>query len=387
MIQLIASTVFWMAVAGIFVTYIGFPYSLRFIARFISVRKADSAAIRESDLPYVTVLVPAYNEEKYIGARIDNLLESDYPAGKLQILIASDQSTDRTANIVQSYADRGVELIEMPVRSGKLGILDSVIPQAKHEIVLITDANVYCKKDAIRQLMKPYVDSEIGAVCGLLNRVPPATGKNVEGEQYFIGYEQSIKIGLSCLGKVIGAFGGFYSIRKNLFRPLGRTPVHDDVVIPLEVLAQGYKVIMAPEAISTEETLETISAEFFRRIRMAAYNFLSIPRVLRLGWQAGLLAFTLVFCYKLLRWVSPFLLILAAISLLVLYDFCAFYQISAMLASLVLSLALIGGFLDLFGKRLVIATLVYYFLVMNIAGIFGALRAVKGVHRYWEARE
>ncbi|MBT3231398.1 MAG: glycosyltransferase family 2 protein [Calditrichaeota bacterium] len=387
-IQIVASIAFWIAFFGVFITYIGIPFIyLRIFAPWFSGPKTTKPVFEENKLPSITVLVPAYNEEKYIGARIENLLESDYPKNRLQILVASDQSSDRTSEIVQSYAERGVELIDMPERSGKFGILDSLIPQAKHEIVIITDANVEFKKNAIRKLIQPYADSRIGSACGVLKRIPPSTGKNVEGEGQFVGYETSIKVGLSKLGRVIGAFGGFYSIRKSLFRPLGKIPVHDDLVIPLEVRAQGYKVVMVPDAIATEETLATINEEYHRRIRMAAYNFLSIPRVLRLGWKAGMLDFVLVICYKVLRWISPFLFLFAAISSLVLSDYCQFYQVSVKVIGSVLLIALVGGISDMLGKRFFIATSVYHFFIMNVAGIFGLFRAIKGVQRYWEARE
>ncbi len=388
-IQATASIIFWISVLGVFITYIGFPYLfLKLIAPIVYRKKpTDIRAFNDDNLPSVTVLVPAHNEENHIGARIENLLESDYPKEKLQILIASDQSNDRTVEIVRSYVDRGVELIEMPDRSGKFGILDSIIPIAKHDIVVITDANIEFRKNAIKKLIQPYSDPRVGAVCGVLNRIPPLSGKNVEGEGQFAGYESNIKIGLSKLGRVIGAFGGFYSLRKKLFRPLGSTPVHDDLVIPLEVRALGYRVLMIPEASASEETLDTIKAEFGRRTRMAAYNFLSIPRVLSLSWKAGFLDFILVICYKILRWISPFLFASGAVSIFLICDFCPFYQTTAILIGAIIILALIGGFLDKFGKRVIFATSAFHFLAMNIAGILGAYHAFKGVKRYWESRE
>ena len=120
---------------------------------------------------------------------------------------------------------------------------------------------------------------------------------------------------------------------------------------------------------------------------MAAYNLLSIPRVLRLGWKAGLLDFALVISYKVLRWISPFLFLFATISSFFLYDYCQFYQVSVKLIGSVLLIALVGGISDMFGRRIIIATPAYHFLIMNVAGIFGMFRAIKGVQRYWEARE
>jgi len=305
----------------------------------------------------------------------------------MEILVVSDCSTDKTVDIVGSYTDRGVKLIEFTERHGKLGIIDEVIPDLSDEIIVITDANVALASDAIKSMMEEYVDSAVGAVDSDLQRVLPSEGKNMQGEVIYRHYENILKRLMGKFGAVIGVLGGFYSQRRSLFRPLGCLPMHDDVILPLEVLAQGYKVVHSEQAGAVEKTEPTIAAEYLRRVRMAAFNLNTIPRMMKLSWKAGLKIFYFTLSYKLCRWLSPYLFAFLFISSLALIGTSLIYNVVALAFGISLILSGIGWIKDKSGRRRwSITTGFHHFTAMNIAAFAGVGVWLKGVKKYWEPR-
>lgn len=336
--------------------------------------------------PSVTVMIPARNEEKVIGAKIDNLLAQDYPSGELEILVVSDCSTDKTVNITESYADRGVKLIDLNQRHGKLGIVDVIVPQVSGDVVVITDANVIFAPDALSKMMRYYADPKTGAVCGNLRLVSPSDSKDIQREATYRSFEISLKRMMGRLGAVIGAYGGFYSQYKKLFRPLGRRPIHDDVIMPLEVLAQDFKVVFAEEAKASEETHSTIRAEYLRRVRMTGYSLNTIPRLIKLSLKAGFKVFYLAVSYKLLRWLCPYLFALLLISSAVLIGTSLIYNLLGLIFGIGILLALFGWICNRFGRKIPVATDMFHFTAMNFASFIGIVPWIKGVEKYWEPR-
>jgi len=378
--------IFWLAVLFLFQSYIGTLLSL-LLANLFRHKTPTMERDPSWELPSVTVLVPARNEEKVIAEKIDNLLTQDYPKDRMEICVVSDCSTDKTVDIVRDYAERGVKLIEFVKRHGKLGIIDEIIPGLSSEIIVITDANVILATDAMKIMMNEYADPAVGAVGSDLQPVLPSEGKNMQGEVTYRQYENMLKRLMGKLGVVIGVFGGFYSQRRIIFRPLGRLPIHDDVILPLEVLAQGYNVVYSRQAGAVEETEPTIAAEYIRRVRMTAFNLNTIPRMLTLSWKAGPKVFYLTLSYKLCRWLSPYLLALLFISSLVLIGTSLIYNIAALVFVVSLILAGIGWIKDKPGRKgYSITTGFYHFTAMNVAAFVGIGIWLKGVKRYWEPR-
>jgi len=383
--QIIFIPIFWLAALFLFQTYIGTLLSLLLANLF---RHKSPTVERDPawELPSVTVLVPARNEEKVIVEKIDNLLAQDYPDDRMEIYVVSDCSTDKTVDIVRNYADRGVKLIEFVERHGKLGIIDEVIPGLSGEIIVITDANVALASDAIKSMMEEYADSAVGAVDSDLQRVIPSEGKNLQGEVIYRQYENMLKRLMGKFGAVIGVLGGFYSQRRSLFRPLGRLPMHDDVILPHEVLAQGYKVVHSEQAGAVEKTEPTIAAEYIRRVRMAAFNLNTIPRMMKLSWKAGPKVFYLTLSYKLFRWLSPYLFALLFILSLALIGTSLIYNVVALAFGFSLILSGIGWIKDKSGRKGGITTGFYHFTAMNVAAFAGIGVWLKGVKKYWEPR-
>src|SRR2546428_13360051 len=233
---------FWLAVGVILHTYVIYPLVLIVLDAAAQAwsawgylggteRRRPPAQL---GLPHVSVLIAAYNEGPCIGRRIENLLEQDYPADKMEILVGSDGSTDDTDSIVQHYAARGVRLSRAE-RCGKAGVLSRLVSLAKGDVLVMTDANTHFERDAIRHLVQPLRDPDVGLVCGRLRLHSPAGAPLAEGAYWKL--ESLLKLYESRRGCVMGANGGIYAARKCLFPPLPAGAVGDDFVPALRVLA------------------------------------------------------------------------------------------------------------------------------------------------------
>lgn len=381
-VEIILVVIFWLSLALLLHNYFGIKLYLK-LRRGKRLNKPPQPA--DMDLPSLTVIVPVHNEEDVIESRILNLLEQDYPPEKLDIVIGSDNSTDRSVEIAGRFSQRGVRVVEMPERMGKLGVIDFLTPRSESDVIVITDANVIFAEDALSKLAERYSDPQVGGVCGNLEMVPPEGKHNTDKELKYRNYETTLKIAMSRIGKLIGAYGGLYSFRRSLFQPLGMKPCHDDVIIPLEVLAAGYDVIIAEDAHASETTRSTILEEYKRRTRMAAYNLMTLPRALRLSFRAGLETAFIAFSYKILRWLNPYILALMFISALILAWSYQFYACVTSGFGLMMVAAVVGHVADRYSIRIAPAFALYHFGIMNVAGYAGLLN-IRKIKRYWLPR-
>jgi cellulose synthase/poly-beta-1,6-N-acetylglucosamine synthase-like glycosyltransferase len=301
---------FWLAVGVILHTYVLYPLVLVLLDGLAQARSAwgylggneRRRPPAQIGLPHVSVLIAAYNEAACIEGRIENLLAQDYPADKLEILVGSDASTDETDAIVQRYAARGVRL-SRGERTGKAGVLNRLVGLAKGEALVMTDANTNFEKDAILRLVQPLRHREVGLVCGRLRLHSPAGAPVAEGAYWKL--ESVLKLYESRRGGVMGANGGIYAVRKELFPPLAAGTVVDDFVAALRVLESGHEVRYEPEAVAHEETAPDHVNEYRRRVRISAgcFRALSQHRGL-LSPRHGFTAFSL-WSHKVLRWFVP----------------------------------------------------------------------------------
>src|SRR6266478_3392575 len=317
--QHMLAIVFWIAVGCILHTYVIYPLLLVALDAIGQAwgawgylggneRRRPPARL---GLPNVSVLIAAYNEQVCIGRRIENLLEQDYPADKLEILVGSDASTDETDAIVQRYAARGVKLSRAE-RSGKAGVLSRLVGLAKGEVMVMTDANTDFERDAIRRLVQPLRDEEVGLVCGRLRLHSPAGAPVTESAYWKL--ESVLKLYESRRGCVMGANGGIYAVRRHLFPPLPAGTVVDDFVAALRVLQSGYEVRYEPEAVAHEEAAPGHADEYRRRVRIAAGCFRALSHFRDLlEPRHGFTAFAL-WSHKVLRWLVPQALLVALVT-------------------------------------------------------------------------
>ena len=373
-------TLFWLILALLFLNYVGLYVILRLAAAFV---KPTPNPLQTDQLPALSVFVPAFNEESVIGQRVENLLAQDYPRDRFEIVVGSDCSTDRTSDVVRSCASPGVRLVEFSERKGKLGMIDETVPRLSGEIVVITDANVRMEADALRRIAEQFADPRVGAACGNLELSPPPQGVNYAREIRYQLAEISLKRAMGKLGMVIGVLGGFYGFRRALFRPIGQPPCNDDLLIPMAVMAQGYRVVFAENARATEPASSSGGEAFRRRVRLMPYNLNAISRLAKLAVQAGFLPALLTFTYKHLRWLTPYLLLVFIIATLALAGSSPIYTIVAFGLAGVILIGMVGWVLDAAGIQAPVAGTAYQFIMMNAAAYVGLVRWLKGVKSYW----
>jgi cellulose synthase/poly-beta-1,6-N-acetylglucosamine synthase-like glycosyltransferase len=375
--MIVVEVAFWLCVALIVYSYAGYPVLVWCLSRLFG-RVPASRQLADSELPSVSLLIAAHNEEKVIARRIANALALDYPPERLEIVIASDGSSDTTARIVSSVADRRIRLLQSPIRRGKASVLNAAFRAVRGDIVLLSDANTFTDRDAVRHIVRWFADSRVGIVCGRLVLTDPATGRNVDS--LYWRYETFLKRCEGRLGALLGANGAIYAVRRSIFTGIRNDTIVDDLVIPLITrLRSGCSIVYDHTAVAYEETPHDLGAEFNRRSRIGAGGFQSIVRlgsllVLRHGWVA--LSF---FSHKVLRWLCPFLMIGALVTNLVLADE-PFYRQMLMLQLAGYGLSVLGlatGTMASF-RVLRLATM---FTTMNAALLVGFWRWASGGQR------
>src|SRR6516165_901545 len=229
LLQITMAIVFWAFFGLLFYSYIVFSVLIWLLAKWFG-RQNGQPQI-SSNPPSISLLIAAYNEEAVIEKRIQNALAMDYPPDKLEIVVASDGSSDATSDIVRNYAGRGVKLLDFSDRRGKAAVLNSAIGELNGAIVLLSDANTLIDPCAAQKLVRWFQDPKVGMVCGRLVLTDSHTGKNTDG--LYWQYETFLKQCEGRLGALLGANGAIYAIRKELYSPIPNDTIIDDFVIPL----------------------------------------------------------------------------------------------------------------------------------------------------------
>jgi cellulose synthase/poly-beta-1,6-N-acetylglucosamine synthase-like glycosyltransferase len=297
------------ALAGVGYAYVLYPPLVWVLSRLFG-RPPVRPAVADAELPTLTLVIAAHNEAAHVRGRLDNALATDYPAGKFDVVLASDGSTDATAAIAREYEGRGVTVLDFPANRGKAAVLNDAVPAARGEVVMLSDANTETDPAAARRLAAWFADPAVGAACGRLVLVDPEAGRNADG--LYWRYETLLKKCESRLGALLGSNGGIYSVRKAAYTPIPANTLVDDFVIPLLARRRtGCRIVYDADAVAIEETPPRLASEFHRRARIGAGGFQSIALLgglldPRHGW----VAFTFL-SHKVLRWVGPFLLIVA----------------------------------------------------------------------------
>jgi cellulose synthase/poly-beta-1,6-N-acetylglucosamine synthase-like glycosyltransferase len=307
LIRVSTIALFWACLALVFYSYVGYLLVVWTLSRVFS-RQALPQTVCDQDLPAVSLLIAAYNEETVIEERIRNALATDYPPAKLEIVIGLDGCSDETVAIARRFEDRRIRLLDYPYRRGKATVLNESMNDVESPIVLLSDANTEIDPGALRRLVRWFQDPQVGVVCGHCILRDPRSGRNVES--LYWKFETVLKQCEGRLGALLGANGPIYAIRRDLYVPIPPETVVDDFVIPLLIkLRFGCSIIYDREAIAREETPPDVMSEFHRRARIGAGGFQSIGMLWKLlDPRQGWIAFTF-FSHKLLRWLCPFFLI------------------------------------------------------------------------------
>ena len=267
------------------------------------------------ELPSVALVICALNEQKIIREKIENCLRLEYPKDRLTVVVVSDGSTDRTAQIVSEYRNAGVVLINQPVRRGKCANLNAVIPTRAEEIIVLSDANVIYRPDAVLRLVRRLADPSVGCVSGKVILTDTTPDLDAPTRQYY-SLEWALQENSSALYSMVGADGAMYAFRRELFRPCPNDTLIEDFIVPMQIVAQGKRVVLEPSALGWEKGVESLREEFRRKVRIAAGAAQGLIR--GNAWPSNAPArFWFIFIsHKLWRWLSPIvgaILIAAAI--------------------------------------------------------------------------
>ena len=371
-----ATTLFWTSAALVAYAYVGYPVLLCAVAKLFGTRTTPGSTPLGETPPKVSILVAAHDEEDVIAPRVRNALSADYPAERLEVVIASDGSTDGTARAVRAFADSRVILLHSPIRRGKAATLADAVRQVSGDLLVLSDANTHFDPGAIRSLVRWFTDPKVGIVCGRLILTDSASGRNLDGAYW--KYETFLKTQESRLGALLGANGAIYAIRRDLFPPIPADTMVDDFVIPLMAKLQSRcDIVYDRDAVAREETAPDIRGEFRRRVRIGAGGWQAIVRLRRLlDPRRGWVAFTFL-SHKILRWIAPFGLIGMIAANLILLRTPRYQWIFAAQA-VGYGIALAGWVLPArvpFSRPMRLATL---FIAMNAALFVGFLKWMRG---------
>jgi biofilm PGA synthesis N-glycosyltransferase PgaC len=304
--------VFWLTGGIVVYAYAGYAVCVSLLAQFRP-RPARAGSIQ----PSVSLIVPAYNEAAWIGAKLENSLAIDYPTDRLEILVISSGSTDGTDAIAQTYAPRGVQTMVQPLRAGKEAAMQLAARHARGEILVFTDANAILNREAIKLMVRWFADPDVGCVSGE-KRV--ASGRHESagaGEGAYWRYESTLKRLDSAVGSTMGAAGELCAIRADLMTARETDNIIEDFVLSMRVVEAGYRIVHEPGAVATEVASDRFEDVFERRARIAAGGFQSIWRLKSLLNPSRGLVWWQYVSHRVLRWgVVPVLLpLLVAVNL------------------------------------------------------------------------
>lgn len=336
--------------------------------------------VRKGHAPKVSFLIAAYNEEEHIERKIRNTLMLDYPARRMEIIVASDGSSDRTNQIVRRFANAGVRLLELP-RGGKIAALNAAVKQTSNEILVFTDANTMWARSALRRLVRAFADERVGGVSGNQAHEPDGTEDSTgTGESLYWRYDKWLKAREAATGNIVSADGAIYAIRRELWREPASSAVNDDFVISTAVIAQGKHLVFEPTAMAYESPASRAGDEFTRKIRILSRGWWSVLAMRKLlnPFRYGFYSCVL-FTHKVMRRLTPlFLGAMVTGGLAATYGTPYFLPAAGAFGAF-LAAAGLGGLLrnSLAGKAKLLA-LPFFFCLANAAAVLGLWQVVRG---------
>ena len=364
-----AVLIFWTSLLLLVYAYLGYP---ALIGAWALLRPRST--VKGAILPSVTIVVVAHNEAERIEARIENLRSLDYPRGSLGILIVSDGSSDGTAERARGVAPGGLQVIAFAARRGKPAVLNDIVRRLRGDIVVLADARQRFDPGALRALVAPFADPEVGAVSGDLILTHDGRQTAVgQGVGAYRRYESFVRLCESRVGSTVGASGAICAIRRALFSPLPEDIILDDVLIPMRIARRGYRVLFEPTARAFDRTPGSAREEFGRKARTLAGNF---QLLFRERWLLNPLGNPLWFqtvSHKGLRLLGPALLIAVLISNLFLVGRPG-YRLTLLAQVTFYAGAVLGALLRGKGRALPLFSLPYTFCLANGAALAGAFR-------------
>jgi len=368
---------FWIFIGGVLWTYVGYPLLLLVLARF-----ARRNLTRAPFEPSVSLVIAAYNEENDIRQKLTNSLQLDYPRDKLQIIVASDCSTDRTHDIVREFENKGVALVILPERGGKTAAQNAAVKKARGEIIVFTDATTQLHRRTVKDLVGGFADPQVGCIGAELEYVTVEGTAVGKGGTTYWRYEKKLKELESTVNSLTGVSGCLYAIRASVYTPIDPDLI-SDFVVTSEVFAKGYTTAYACGAIAQEKTHEDTSKEFDMRVRIAVRCINALVRKLGMlnPFRYGFFSFQ-IFSHRVLRYLVPEMLLGALILNIVLVAGTSsaprLYEALLAIQLVVYLAALLGSLCQRFRIYAPLLYVPFYFAHGNAAVLWGLIQYLRG---------
>ncbi len=375
---------FWTSLFIIFYVFVGYGIIISLLAKF-----KDKKALLElsnEDLPMISFVIAAYNEEEIIEEKIQNTLNLNYPKEKLQLKIVTDGSTDSTNAIVSKYPE--VELCFEPQRAGKIAAVNRIMPEIETPFTVFSDANVMINKDGIRNMISHFQNNRVGAVSGEKTVMSnDADGASSAGEGFYWKYESYLKKKDAEWNTLVGSAGELFAIRTHLYEAIETNTLIEDFVLTMKLSAKGHQVAYEPNALAMETGSASIEEETKRKVRISAGGIQAVIKLWPLlnFMKYGKLTFQYI-SHRVLRWtLMPLALIAVFVSPFFLMDNAWFYKIILSLELVFGSLAIAGYLIRNKETKNKVLYIPYYFLYMHYCVILGWIKYFRGKQQVtWE---
>jgi cellulose synthase/poly-beta-1,6-N-acetylglucosamine synthase-like glycosyltransferase len=378
--------IFWTSIFLLLYSYILYPALLRILA----CKKQSNRIVysENGDMPDISVIMSVYNEEKVLENKINSIYNTSFPKGKMEVIIGSDGSSDRTEEILRKMKEKltNFSFYHSNIRRGKPNVLNDLVSKAKGDILIFTDANVFLNESTITGLVKHFKNPEIGlADSKMINKGITKKGISRQ-ESAYISMEVNLKNREGLVwGTMMGPFGGCYAMRKNLFIPIPENFLVDDFFLNLNVLKNRKKSINEMKATVSEDVSDMLIEEFRRKKRIAAGSFQNLSHYAGLLWPPYTsLSFSFI-SHKILRWFGPLFLILIIISNAFIFMRNEIYIYSIYLEGILIIITIIDLIVSRFNKHIAFFRYVTHFFAMNLALSLGLVNFLKGIKtNVWE---
>ena len=368
--------VFWVSAALIAYTYVGYLGWL-----WLRSRWRPWPVQRGRIEPYVTIVMVVRNEEKVLERKLENLLGLDYPAERLDVVVVSDGSTDLSEAILHHYArNPRVHALLNQLSGGKASGLNDALHLAQGEIVVFTDARQMVERVALRALLESFADAEVGCVSGELMLGDPDAGEEKQGLGLYWKIEKQVRELESASGSVVGATGALYAVRRELLNPIPAETLLDDVLIPMQVVRAGKRVVFEPTARAWDLPDQGTGREFARKVRTLSGNYQLLQLLPWLLKGSNPIRFEFI-SHKLLRLVVPFALVVALFTSVFLPQ--PFYRALLLMQIGFYLLSLLAMARMKMGPVSRLADAAFTFVVLNSAAVVAFANFVSGRKAAW----
>jgi poly-beta-1,6-N-acetyl-D-glucosamine synthase len=384
---------FWALLFIVFYSYVGYGILLGLLVKLKKKSPPPPSNVSDSDLPEVTFMVAAYNEERWIEDKIRNSLALDYPKNKIHFVFVTDGSTDSTPDKVINFPNpQGykIELFHQPERRGKIAAVERVMPFVHTPIVVFTDANTDLNPEAVWKMVRHYADPTVGAIAGE-KRVEMSSVASGAGEGIYWKYESLLKKWDSELYSAVGAAGELFSLRTDLYEPVEKDTLIEDFVMTMRIAKRGFRIVYESEAYAVEGHSADVKEELKRKIRISAGGLQAVWRLRSLlnPFKYGVLSFQ-YWSHRVLRWTLAPL----ALPLIFLFNWLILRSPSSDAANPVLghtiynvlfwaqvvfyAAALLGWLFEQMKLKVKAFYVPYYFCMMNYSVYRGLGRLIAG---------